>query len=553
VGIKELKEKVFTWAKTAGKTMSIKELKDKALKWGDAAKESISQTIDSAKDKIGEQAGSLIESVGNVKDNISKKISSAESDHSDENMPARVPETVAPVPPPQSSSEVTETPLSMEELMESFEAAKTLYNEIKEEFETKDEPDEAEPEEIEGELNISAVESEEECEDQTASETESGEITESVTLNQWFRNTADELYKSAAELGDNITSAAKSGAEIVSLGSEIVYSGVKKAARVASGYQGYEDRGSAKKIKEASEAFYIAAKEITEAKRTALNEKILSFGRFRLESLHETLGRFLGFLNDMGQKNRDKEYEILDGIGIDSKTIEEMKDIDMSASKALTSTAITGALGAAAAFGTPALVTGVVGALAAASTGTAITTLSGAAATNAILAWLGGGAIAAGGGGVAAGAATLAVITAGATGGVALLAAGLMISTHYSRKLTEAKEYQKEVELSVAEMEKAWSIMDGIFKRADEMLSVTKELYDRVKENLDYLEPLSLDFDTSIEYYNKAFQENGLLIKSISELSKVPLLNENGEVSEETASIIMKTHSILNKELVHNE
>lgn len=44
-----------------------------------------------------------------------------------------------------------------------------------------------------------------------------------------------------------------------------------------------------------------------------------------------------------------------------------------------------------------------------ASTGTAISALSGAAATNAALAWLGGGALATGGGGVAAGEAFLAL------------------------------------------------------------------------------------------------------------------------------------------------
>ena len=44
-----------------------------------------------------------------------------------------------------------------------------------------------------------------------------------------------------------------------------------------------------------------------------------------------------------------------------------------------------------------------------ASTGTAISALSGAAATNAALAWLGGGALAAGGGGMAAGHALLAL------------------------------------------------------------------------------------------------------------------------------------------------
>ncbi len=63
-----------------------------------------------------------------------------------------------------------------------------------------------------------------------------------------------------------------------------------------------------------------------------------------------------------------------------------------------------------------------------ASTGTAISALSGAAATNAALAWLGGGALAAGGGGMAAGNAFLAL--AGPVGwaiaGVAIVASGLM-------------------------------------------------------------------------------------------------------------------------------
>ena len=63
-----------------------------------------------------------------------------------------------------------------------------------------------------------------------------------------------------------------------------------------------------------------------------------------------------------------------------------------------------------------------------ASTGTAISALSGAAVTNAALAWLGGGALAAGGGGMAAGNAFLAL--AGPVGwaiaGVALLASGIM-------------------------------------------------------------------------------------------------------------------------------
>ena len=59
-----------------------------------------------------------------------------------------------------------------------------------------------------------------------------------------------------------------------------------------------------------------------------------------------------------------------------------------------------------------------------ASTGTAISALSGVAATNAALAWLGGGAVSAGGWGVALGSVVL-------SGGVLLLASGAAILTSY--------------------------------------------------------------------------------------------------------------------------
>lgn len=79
--------------------------------------------------------------------------------------------------------------------------------------------------------------------------------------------------------------------------------------------------------------------------------------------------------------------------------------------------AAAGALGSAATFG-------LVATFGAASTGTAIASLSGAAATNATLAWIGGGTLAAGGGGVAAGATIL-------TGGTALIAIGVGAGVMY--------------------------------------------------------------------------------------------------------------------------
>ncbi|MBK9248794.1 MAG: hypothetical protein IPM69_11920 [Ignavibacteria bacterium] len=221
----------------------------------------------------------------------------------------------------------------------------------------------------------------------------------------------------------------------------------------------------------------------------------------------------------------------------------------MSASQILKSTLATGAIGAAALTGVPTLVTGAVTALATASTGTAISTLSGAAATNAVLAWLGGGTVAAGYGGMAVGATVLTAATWTVTGGLAVLTAGLIASAHYSKKLTEAKEYEKNVDIKIGEMEKSWIVMDGIKKSIDELKGVTQELTERSIKELKYLTPLIPDFDLTDIYYKEVFQKNGLIVKSIGELAKTALFNEDGNLSESSGLITGKIRSLLNTQL----
>lgn len=328
--------------------------------------------------------------------------------------------------------------------------------------------------------------------------------------------------------------------------------GLSKLGRVVSGVEAYQTRKSSKSIKEASEELYDVTFKITESAREKLNNTISEFGSFRLVSLQKSTGRFLGMLKDMKQNNSIKEYEILEGVGIDNQEVQKMKGIDMATSKALKSSATIGALGAAAAMGTPTLVTGAVSALATASTGTAISSLSGIAATNATMAWLGGGSLAMGGGGMAAGATALATITAGATAGVGLIAAGLIASTYYSKKLTESKEFQKEVEINVENMEKLWGLLDGINKRTVELRYVTDQLTERIVDQLQLLEPLVVDYDASNLYYNSVFQKAGLLAKSMSELGQTPLLDEDGSTSNQSASIIQKTYKVLNEKLINH-
>lgn len=324
---------------------------------------------------------------------------------------------------------------------------------------------------------------------------------------------------------------------------------VLKIGKTGLGIQGIHDRREAVETQQICEEYAEAAEEVTEARRAQLNARIEEFGASRLAALHATLGRFLVILNALNQHNKVKEYELLTGLGIDTRTLDSMGELDMTVSQSLRATATTGALGAAAVLGTPALVTGTVAALATASTGTAINTLGGAAASNAVLAWLGGGSLAAGGGGMAAGGVVLAGITAGATAGVALLSAGIIVSTHYARKLTEAKAFEKETALAVASLENAWVVMDAISRRVDELSAVTEDLKSRLVPLLDRLEALVPTFDPLIGSHAAVFNKCGLLVKTMVELAQTPLLDEDGGLSDESLSITAHVKKVLNTEV----
>lgn len=187
--------------------------------------------------------------------------------------------------------------------------------------------------------------------------------------------------------------------------------------------------------------------------------------------------------------------------------------------------------------------------LATASTGTAISTLSGAAYTNAVLAWLGGGSLAASGGGMAAGSVVLAGITAGATAGVAVLSAGILVSSHYARRLTQTKDYQRDVALAVANLENAWLVMRGISQRIEELSSLTEEIYERLVPSLNELERLVHVFDPTNAEHATIFNRTGLLMKTMVELAQVPLLGEDGDLTDESISITVRAKKVLNTEV----
>ena len=317
--------------------------------------------------------------------------------------------------------------------------------------------------------------------------------------------------------------------------------GALKIGKTISGVQAYQD-GKAAKLKKAEAdeiKAYIEAEN--ERRRQNSNQILDTFGRVRLEALQETVGKFIIYLDLIKKKAKVKEYELLTSIDVTPEQVKELETVNMNASTALKTLAVSGGNAIAVVMGVPALVTQ----FAAASTGTAIASLHGAAATNAVFAWLGGGSIASGGLGVAGGMAVLGTLT----GVVALASASVVATAYFAKKHTEATQYLADMKEMKAKMELGWTILDNVNKRAQELQNITIQLKERCIQSLDQLADIMIGFDAQNTEHLKIFQQTAILIKSMSELAQVPVMDDEGNVSEMSGIIKGKVLNVLNNQL----
>ena len=181
---------------------------------------------------------------------------------------------------------------------------------------------------------------------------------------------------------------------------------------------------------------------------------------------------------------------------------------------------------------------GAVSVLGVASTGTAISALSGAAATNATLAWLGGGSLAAGGLGVAGGMAVL--------GGVvlapALLIGSFLMYSKAEEALNKAKTYREKAWQFEAECENACSLLAAIKQRAEQIVGVLDKLDHRLAGGNDKLVRLIAkkgeDWNAFSEADKKVVAGVAMTAKTLKVIMDTPLLHEDGALAEESQEIL---------------
>lgn len=290
----------------------------------------------------------------------------------------------------------------------------------------------------------------------------------------------------------------------------------------------YSDRKEAKRLNEDGEEIFYRAETRLKRARTNCEAQLKALGQLKIVVWHRQLGRFVCLfqkLHNVDLQGTPRMDELGDGF---EASLAEMQDVTRRVAEAVCGGAIaapSGALVGLAAYGSATL-------FATASTGTAISSLSGVAATNATLAWFGGGSLAAGGLGVAGGTAVVGGIAV-----VPVLAVGGIVSACKAAKvLDEAKENHALNEAAAKQMRKDAATVRGIAKVAVQFREALAKLDECTSEVLNDLEDLlhrrGSDYAEYAESERRIVYRAKVFANGLKEFMEAPLLDERGALAK---------------------
>lgn len=291
-------------------------------------------------------------------------------------------------------------------------------------------------------------------------------------------------------------------------------------------------QSKANDINEDAQSIVDFAKNKMSFAKTESGESLSMLGDCKVRILNSSIR---DFVNEFGKLTKVENNESIDkdfSITIDEKEIEELKELSIIASSLAKGAAGGVVSGAVTAFGAYSAA----GVLASASTGTAIATLSGAAATNATLAFFGGGSIAAGGLGVAGGTAVL----GGLVAAPALVILGVVASSKANANLEDArsnlakaKAFDSEIRLAVTE---CVSIRRGADMMNRFLISLNSIFAPLVSEMTDIINYNGTDFSLYSDKDKKTIRKAGALARSIKAILNIAILNDEGRYNSDSTN-----------------
>ncbi len=302
--------------------------------------------------------------------------------------------------------------------------------------------------------------------------------------------------------------------------------GLSALGGLVSGGRGAQQALSAKAINKESSLRHESALSDHKAAFSSAEGKVIAYGNFQASVLSATLVAWLTWLEANERKVRMLDHASVEGIYVHEIDLPTLRS-NVEAARGIISGGVT-ALGAG--FAAQQLALNGVGIFATASTGTGIAALTGAAQESAVMAWLGGGSLAAGGGGVAVGASMI----TGLAIAPALLVGGLVLGREGEKSLTRAHAFAAEVDVACAEIAVQISLLELIDQRIKELTEVLNRLDQHAQTCMVTL--TALDF--SPEHHATEFQAAAIAMKAVSEVLDAPLLNNEHEPSQQSLHIV---------------
>lgn len=305
------------------------------------------------------------------------------------------------------------------------------------------------------------------------------------------------------------------------------------------------DNTNANKINTAANEGVDNARKRLEQQRGAVAQSLEKLGEEKLQILAGTVTSFVSAFEKI--KNIDFTSSVgleeLEKLHIDQKDFEELKELGnfaIQVAGGVTAGAAGGALTAIGAYGAAQT-------FAAASTGTAIASLSGAAATNATLAFFGGGSLAAGGLGMAGGM----MVLGGLVAGPALLVMGLITGAKSQEKLDQALINKAQAEEIMEALHTASNQCSAIRRRAYLFYSLLAHLdtylLPLVWQMEDIIAKEGTDYRTYSPESKKVIMAAASNAGSVKAVLDVPILTDDGSLTEQSGEIVDKIGKLLYK------
>lgn len=294
------------------------------------------------------------------------------------------------------------------------------------------------------------------------------------------------------------------------------------AAGVGSGIHGGVKMKEANDTMKSAQRIQENAIEKFEKRNTETTELMDALGKQELEILN-SFEQFSDLIEKIQGRPEFKAYN-KEGINLPEYEAEELKKVSAGAGVLL------GGIGGAAAgtaggFAAAGVTTSAVMALGTASTGTAISTLSGVAATNATLAALGGGSLAAGGGGMALGS----MVLGGATLGIGLLVGGVIFNATGSKLSDKADEAYSQAKRTEKEVKKIVDYFDELSTVAEGFRTSLTNVEEQYMKRLSILDHI-INFEEKMKWSEfsekeKKLTENTvLLVGLLYQMCKIQLV-----------------------------